>query len=113
MEILSKNEIKIFFKTLKDSLIDVQILYKINIDNNYKYYIFLQKIIVKKKKRNLGVGTSVMKTIIDFCEENNIKLTLNISDLYGSDINRLTAFYEKLGFIKNINGNLDGDYIYF
>jgi predicted GNAT family N-acyltransferase len=110
MGILSKKEIKIFFKTLKDSLIDVQISYKINSNKN-EYYIFLQKIIVKKKRRNSGLGTFVMRDIIEFCNENNLKLTLSVSDLYGSDINRLKQFYENLGFVENNNEEIDGDYI--
>jgi len=64
-------------------------------------YIFLASIVVKKNKRNTGVGTAVMNHIIEFSKLKDIPVALNPSDLYGSNSDLLIEFYRKFGFKLN------------
>jgi ribosomal-protein-alanine N-acetyltransferase len=55
----------------------------------------IMNIVTKKSKRNLGIGTLLLKELLQFAKQNNIKtLTLEVNE------NNLPAIhlYEKLGF---------------
>ena len=66
--------------------------------------IKVSEIIIKKEKRNSGIGTQIMRFITNYADETIKIITLTPSSDFGSDINRLTHFYKKFGFKLN-NGN--------
>jgi len=69
-------------------------------------YILLCTIVIEKKSnRNIGIGTTVMNEIIAFSILHQIPIGLNVSDIYGSDLNRLIPFYQKCGFMLNTSKN--------
>lgn len=90
------NKTEIFKKKLINN-------YDINLELYYykKDYIILSKIIVPKENRKEGIGTQVMKEIIDFCNTNNYKIGLTPSNSFGGSKTRLNKFYRRFGFKKN------------
>ena len=87
-------------------------------DNNIVGFVGIKKvldeadimnIVTKKDMRNLGIGSTLFKAIIDYCKNNGItKLTLEVSDKNLSAIH----LYEKFGFkkiAKRINYYHNGD----
>lgn len=54
-------------------------------------------ICIKENFRNKGYGSKLMKALIDFCQENNIKnITLEVNKYNENAI----LFYEKFGFLE-------------
>lgn len=45
-----------------------------------------------------GVGKKGMNTLIQFADKHNLPIKLTASPYMGSDIDRLTKFYESFGF---------------
>jgi GNAT superfamily N-acetyltransferase len=85
---------------------DVKFRNKIqNLKLEYQYpitkcdgWLYLALIIIKKSKRNQGIGSEIIKEIIKFADTYNLEIKLWPSDKHGSDYNRLIKFYENLGF---------------
>ncbi|MFA5420254.1 MAG: hypothetical protein WC341_17505, partial [Bacteroidales bacterium] len=69
-------------------------------------YVQLLLIQMKTRMRNKGWGSSVMSDIIRFADEHNVRVKLWITDVYGSDLKRLKAFYKRNGFHTLANGNM-------
>lgn len=63
-------------------------------------YIHLNTIKIKTPERNQGWGTLVMSDILKFADTQNVRVELYASVIFGSDIQRLLEFYERLGFTK-------------
>jgi predicted GNAT family N-acyltransferase len=65
-------------------------------------YLELGRIIVPKDDRKTGVGSKVMKKIIDYADSigKDIRLTPS-TDFGGTSVNRLKAFYSRFGFVNN------------
>ena len=62
----------------------------------------LSRIIVPEESRRQGIGSQVMRDIIDYADNNNKKLTLTPStDFGGESVEVLTDFYKNFGFIEN------------
>ena len=75
-------------------------------------YIYLVLIKIKPSQKNKGYGSTIMSELINYADSNNVRIKLWITDIYGSDIKRLYAFYQKFGLvlIKNFN---DGHMMYY
>lgn len=108
---INKEEIIIFLKNLKKIHPYLSLDYKV-LENNNILYILIGKIKIKSSQHNKGYGTIVMNEILNFSKNNNIPVTLTPDEIYGSDIDRLINFYERLGFIKNDNSEYYGEYIF-
>ena len=73
--------------------------------------IELDRIVVNEYSRNKGVGTDVMKELIDYADENGKRLilTTNQADqqLGTTSSGRLKDFYKQFGFVENVGENKD------
>jgi predicted GNAT family N-acyltransferase len=66
--------------------------------------VILDKIVVPKDQRKNGIGTDVMKMLIEFVDETKSILMLTPSTSLGAtSINRLKKFYKQFG-LKNNSG---------
>jgi len=63
----------------------------------------IDKIVVNKENRNIGIGTNVMNEICSYADENDIILALTPSKDFGGSIIRLKEFYKRFNFKKNDN----------
>lgn len=62
----------------------------------------LSRIVVPEEQRRQGIGSQVMKDIIEYADKNNKKLTLTPStDFGGESVAKLTDFYKQFGFVEN------------
>ena len=71
-----------------------------------KTSLILSRIIVKKECRKLqrnedGVGTSIMKELVTYADNNNQIIALTPSSDFGGNKNRLIQFYKRFGFKHN------------
>jgi GNAT superfamily N-acetyltransferase len=93
-------------KTLKEKY-NLQELYLIRKNDD----LILDTIIVSKKDRKQGVGTSVMKEICKYADENKMRILLTAAvkdDFHGTTSNsRLKSFYKRFGFVENKGRNKD------
>jgi GNAT superfamily N-acetyltransferase len=71
--------------------------------NEGDQYIILRLIRIRKPMRNKGFGSIVLKDIINFANNYNVRIVLYASEKYGSSITGLYKFYEKFGFTKVLN----------
>jgi ribosomal protein S18 acetylase RimI-like enzyme len=70
--------------------------------------INLSKISVDPKQRNQGIGSQVMKDIIQQADNTNAIVTLSPSvDFGGTSVARLKDFYKEFGFVENKGRNKD------
>ena len=73
--------------------------------------IELDRIVVDEGSRNKGVGTNVMKELIDYADQNGKRLilTTNQADqqLGTTSSGRLKDFYKQFGFVENVGKNKD------
>ena len=83
--------------------------YDITIDlYQNKDFLELDKIIVTEDQRNTGVGSNVMREVIDFANKQGLTIALTPSTSYGAtSIDRLKGFYKGLGFVENKGINKD------
>ena len=68
--------------------------------SKFQHTIILSKIVVDKKNRGKGIGTSVMSEICDFADKHNLKIALTPSSDFGGSTTRLIQFYKIFGFKK-------------
>lgn len=64
-------------------------------------YLVLFWILLPKGERGNGLGTRVMEHITAAADLRGVPITLSPSDTAGADLDRLHAFYRRLGFITN------------
>lgn len=70
--------------------------------------ITLSKIKIPPEMRGLGLGTQVMKELIDFADKRNLRILLTPSTAFGAtSVGRLEKFYSRFGFKKNAGRNKD------
>ena len=67
--------------------------------------LILSRIIINEECRNEGVGTKVMKDLIDYADSKGQIVTLTPSRDFGSSVNRLTQFYKRFDFKMNKGSN--------
>lgn len=63
--------------------------------------VYVSSIIVNKDMRNQGIGTKIMKDIIEYANSINKPVTLTPSKDLGGKITKLREFYKDLGFNEN------------
>lgn len=71
------------------------------IDNPRTDHFVLSAIKVPKEKQGEGIGSKVMKELIDFADANNKVIALTPDSSYGTSKTALTKWYKKLGFTSN------------
>ncbi|MDW8805498.1 GNAT family N-acetyltransferase [Streptomyces scabiei] len=64
-------------------------------------YLVLFWMLVPESERQKGLGTRVMEHLIAAADLRGVPMTLSPSDAFGGDLDRLHAFYRRLGFITN------------
>lgn len=69
--------------------------------------ISLNKIIIPEEQRGTGIGTEVMKRIIDYADENQKIISLTPTEDYGGKKSKLIKFYKKFGFVDNKGKNIN------
>jgi len=74
-----------------------------------KNSLFLSELYVKKEFRGTGVGSEVMREIVQFADDNHIPIVLIPEPEGRSSIKNLIKFYRKFGFV--INRGKDIDYL--
>lgn len=79
--------------------------------------IVISKIVVPTGKRSSGIGTNVIKEIIQYANANNLKIYLNPSeksDGWGTTSrSRLIEYYKRFGFVENKGKNRDYSTSYY
>jgi ribosomal protein S18 acetylase RimI-like enzyme len=107
---LTKTELKQFCVELKRNKY-INVLHEVklehNTDDDGTIYVHLNVIKIKKPERNLGWGTKIMSDIVKFADEQNVRIELYASNIFGSNTERLFEFYERQGFSRII-GDRDG-----
>lgn len=78
--------------------------------DEYGEYIYLKCIIIKESQKNKGYGSTIMSEIINLADDNNVRIVLIVTDMFGSEIDRLYGFYRKLGFIVS---NVHNEKMYY
>jgi len=66
--------------------------------DKYKDHLRLVRIIISPAKRCKGIGTAILTHICAYCDKNNIVCKLIPSSEFGSNLDRLIAFYFRFGF---------------
>ncbi|MBQ0971004.1 GNAT family N-acetyltransferase [Streptomyces sp. RK31] len=61
----------------------------------------LFRILIPESERGKGLGTRVMEHIIAVADLRGVPMTLSPSDTFGGDLDRLHAFYRRLGCVTN------------
>ena len=75
--------------------------------NGNETNISLDTIVVPKELRNTGVGTKVMRELIEYADKNQKTISLTPSSDLGSSKARLEVFYRRLGFTTNRGSRRD------
>lgn len=69
--------------------------------------ITLSQIIVPKDKRESGLGTSALRSLVEYADRTGQRIALSPSADFGGNKNRLIKFYKKFGFVENKGRNKD------
>lgn len=67
----------------------------------------LGQIVVPKDQRGAGVGSSVMRDLLETADEQGATVALTPSGDFGGSVARLREFYKRFGFIPNKGRNAD------
>lgn len=70
--------------------------------------INLSRIVVPKEQRGTGVGSGIMKQLVDYADATGSRITLSPSTDFGAtSVSRLKDFYKQFGFVENKGRNKD------
>ncbi|MFI9060143.1 hypothetical protein ACIGXQ_37440 [Streptomyces anulatus] len=64
-------------------------------------YLVLFWVLLPESDRGKGLGTRVVKDLIAAADARDVPITLSPSNTFGGDLDRLHAFYRRLGFVPN------------
>ena len=67
----------------------------------HRTHVTLSRIVVPKEGRNRGIGSAVMRTLLDWADRAGTTLTLTPSADFGGSKVRLTEWYRSMGFALN------------
>lgn len=67
--------------------------------------ISLNKIIIPEEQRGTGIGSQVMKKIIEYADANQKIISLTPTEDYGGKKSKLIKFYKNFGFVDNKGKN--------
>lgn len=88
-------------KKYKNKIQDLTIEY---CTDDYGSYIYLKRIIIKDSQQCKGYGSAIIYDLINLADDCNVRIILYVTNIFGSDLNRLYGFYRKHGFLtKNCN----------
>lgn len=73
--------------------------------NVYEYNDKISIDLIVVKNKNSGIGSKIMKRIIDIADKQSKICVLSPSNEFGGTISRLITFYKKFGFIENKGKN--------
>ncbi len=111
---ISQRDAEAFLKALQQRYPDVELGLSFNPKLNR---IDLHKIVVPKEKRKRGIGSAIMKELVDYAKQHGHTITLYPSaEFGGTSKNRLKDFYKGFGFVENKGRNKDftlSDPMYF
>jgi hypothetical protein len=62
---------------------------------------------VPKENRNQGIGNKAMSILIDYADQVGKRIVVSPTNEFGSNKQRLTNWYKKLGFVENKGRNKD------
>jgi len=102
-------EFAMYLKNKKYSGIIQDLKLEYNTDQKTPH-IYLAMIRIRKLYRSQGYGSLVLKDLLRYADDNNIEVWLYATNIYGSDLERLYAFYMKHGFI--MTNKKDGRFLY-
>lgn len=80
--------------------------------NDPEPYIYLELIIIRKKFRNLGIGSAILRDIVQFADDHNVQVILYAVNCYGSELKGLYRFYRRHGFVLYKNNN-EGNFVHY
>jgi GNAT superfamily N-acetyltransferase len=72
-------------------------------DDDNTVFLHLNIIKIKKPFQCKGYGSQIMSDIVRFANNNNVRIELYASTIFGSELQRLYKFYSKFGFTKVVN----------
>lgn len=98
-------KLKTFIQALKSKYQASLYIYPEKTEDDDIYSIMLGKIKIPASKRGMGYGSKIMNDLIDFSNENNVKIYLTPSDIFGSSVERLKQFYSRFGFAPANDGD--------
>ncbi|MDQ1013526.1 GNAT family N-acetyltransferase [Streptomyces afghaniensis] len=64
-------------------------------------YLLLYLIVIPESERGNGLGTRVMEHLVSAADLRGVAMTLNPTDTFGADVDRLYDFYRRFGFVTN------------
>ena len=73
-------------------------------------FIRLNRIVVPKELRNEGVGSKFMQDLVDYADENNLKLVLTAAGDFGGSKAGQMRLYKRFGFKENKGRNKDFEF---
>lgn len=73
----------------------------------YDNYIYIESLVIEDRYRGKGLGTKVIKSVIEYACRQKKPLYGYASKELGGDLEKLKKWYKKLGF-NEIQGNLYG-----
>lgn len=79
----------------------------VQIDQNFsdESVYLLSNLYIESDKRNQKYATTFMKELVKICDSMKIKMVLEPSDYFGSDLKRLVEFYSRFGFTPYLLNN--------
>ena len=83
---------------------------EVDISGNAEKGYVLSKIVVPKELRDTGVGSKVMKDLIDKADNEHAIIALTPDTAFGGTKGRLIKFYKGFGFVPNKGRNKDFRY---
>jgi GNAT superfamily N-acetyltransferase len=97
-------------RTTDDIFADVMDKYpdvKLDIYGSPERGFTIGRIEVPEGQRNSGIGSNVMREVLDRADQVGAQVNLTPSDAFGGSVNRLRDFYRNLGFVENRGRNKD------
>lgn len=75
---------------------------------NEENFFVLEELKVPVDGQNQGIGSLIMKELIDFCDKNNLTMGVNPTEISNTPIDKLHKFYQSFGFKDNKNNEVSG-----
>jgi len=100
MSTLTQNVLDEFISKLKKKYKNILQDFNLECTNDeHGMYITLILIKIKKSQIGKGYGSAVMYELSAFADLHNVRIRLYLTNLYGTDLKALYAFYGKHGFV--------------
>lgn len=80
---------------------------KLSVTGNSERGYTLGQIVVPKDQRGAGVGSAVMRDLLETADEQGATVALTPTSDFGGSVSRLREFYRRFGFVPNKGRNAD------